>query len=95
MDIMAESLETSVPWDRVLTTIQCVKQKIAKECLHIGIPHHTTMCRIAQTYDAGCCIYFYFVFSSRNMEDPVKTTLYMEEIAKDEIVSMGGTSYII
>lgn len=91
---MGESLETSVPWDRLMKVVQCVKQKIAKECIKLEIPYYTTMCRIAQTYDAGCCVYFYFVFRSRNLVDPVKTTEYLEEIAKDEIVSMGGENLI-
>lgn len=95
LNIMAESMETSVPWDRALQIADAVKTRIAKECIKLDIQRFITMCRVAQTYDAGCCLYFYFAISGKNCKDPLKIREYIEELVRDDIVALGGKNYFI
>ena len=53
-------------------------------------------CRCAQTYDSGCCIYFYFAFNyktilSADTVDPVHLYELLEHSARNEILNSGGT----
>lgn len=47
--------------------------------------------RLTQTYDSGCCIYFYFAFNYSNFNNPVEVYEMLEEHARDEIVASGGS----
>lgn len=90
-DVVAESFETSVPWDRTLTLCNNVKHRVAQECKAFNIKHYLISCRVTQTYDSGCCIYFYFAFNYKNQSDPVHTYELIEERARDEIIASGGS----
>lgn len=90
-DIVAESFETSVPWDRTLALCRNVKTRVRDECLARSITRFLISCRLTQTYDAGCCIYFYFGFYSGDCENPVETYEQIEEAARDEILACGGS----
>ncbi|KAJ0177400.1 hypothetical protein K1T71_007409 [Dendrolimus kikuchii] len=89
--VVAESFETSVPWDRTLTLCRNVKQRVRDECAIRNIQKYHISCRLTQTYDAGCCIYFYFGFYTGNILNPVKTYEDIEEAARDEIIACGGS----
>ncbi|XP_054284492.1 alkyldihydroxyacetonephosphate synthase-like [Macrosteles quadrilineatus] len=89
--IVAESFETSVPWDNTLMLCRNVKHRIAQECKALGIQYYLISCRVTQTYDAGCCVYFYFGFNWRGLADPVGSYELIEERARDEIVACGGS----
>ncbi|KAG6448969.1 hypothetical protein O3G_MSEX005815 [Manduca sexta] len=90
-DIVAESFETSVPWDRAQALCRNVKRRVAHECRARDITHFLVSARLTQTYDAGCCIYFYFGHYSGDCEDPVATYEEIEEAARDEIIASGGS----
>lgn len=52
--VVAESFETSVPWDRVLDLCRNTKDRIYRECKERGVyPAPFVSCRVTQTYDAG------------------------------------------
>lgn len=57
----------------------------------LGIKHFFTSCRVTQTYDAGCCVYFYFGFNWTGLADPVGSYEQIEERARDEIIACGGS----
>ncbi|XP_048779948.2 alkyldihydroxyacetonephosphate synthase, peroxisomal-like [Ostrea edulis] len=90
--IVAESFETSVPWDRCLDLCQNVKDRLHRECKEKGIqfPPYIT-CRVTQTYDAGACVYFYFGFNYRGIQNPVQVYEEIESSARDEILANGGS----
>lgn len=90
-DVVSESFETSVPWDRTLALCANVKQRIRNECAKRGIDKYLISHRLTQTYDAGCCIYFYFGHYIGNCVDPVSTYEEIEEAARDEIIACGGS----
>ncbi|RXG52385.1 Alkyldihydroxyacetonephosphate synthase, peroxisomal, partial [Armadillidium vulgare] len=53
--VVAESFETSVPWDKVDHLCHNVKHRIRQECKARDIKYHFVTCRVTQTYDAGAC----------------------------------------
>jgi len=90
--IVAESFETSVPWDRVLDLCRNTKDRILRECKERGVqfsPYAT--CRVTQTYDAGACVYFYFGFNYRGIANPVHLYEEIERCAREEILANGGS----
>lgn len=89
--VVAESFETSVPWDRAVVLCTNVKQCIANECKNLGIKYFMINCRVTQTYDAGCVIYFYLGFNHVDVDNPVRVHEILETKARDEIVACGGS----
>ncbi|CAK1547452.1 unnamed protein product [Leptosia nina] len=90
-NIVAESFETSVPWERTLTLCRNTKRRVITECRKRNVTHYLISCRLTQTYDAGCCIYFYFGFNSAGCADALRTYEEIEEAARDEIIACGGS----
>ncbi|XP_045772093.1 alkyldihydroxyacetonephosphate synthase isoform X1 [Maniola jurtina] len=90
-DIVAESFETSVSWERALALCRNTKARVRDECDKRRITHYLISCRLTQTYDAGCCIYFYFGFKTVGFSDPVHVYEEIEEAARDEIIANGGS----
>ncbi|CAB3377209.1 Hypothetical predicted protein [Cloeon dipterum] len=90
--VLAESFETSVPWDRCANLCRSVKNTISRECKARGITHHETSCRVTQVYDAGACVYFYFAFHRGMMDFHKALKVYdeIEEVARDEVIACGG-----
>ncbi|XP_030373520.1 alkyldihydroxyacetonephosphate synthase [Scaptodrosophila lebanonensis] len=89
--IVAESFETSVPWDRCSLLCRNVKQRVVAECYKRRISLYTISCRVTQTYDAGACIYFYFGFRYSDIPNPVEVFEAIEHSARDEILACGGS----
>lgn len=89
--MVSESFETSVAWDRALGLCKNVKYKVTQECQIRNIKYYLISCRVTQTYDSGCVIYFYFGFNYDGIEDPVRVYEAIEEKARDEIIASGGS----
>uniref|UniRef100_A0A1B6CGH0 Alkylglycerone-phosphate synthase n=1 Tax=Clastoptera arizonana TaxID=38151 RepID=A0A1B6CGH0_9HEMI len=89
--IVSESFETSVPWDKAVMLCRNVKHRVFTECLELGIKYYIFSCRVTQTYDVGCCIYFYFGYNWTGLSNPVGIFERIEEKARDEIISCGGS----
>ena len=92
MSFIAESFETSVPWDRVLDLCRNVKVEIFRRCKENGVEKRPFVtCRVTQTYDAGACIYFYFGFLYHGLPDPMKVYENVENAAREEVMRNGGS----
>jgi alkyldihydroxyacetonephosphate synthase len=89
--IVAESFETSVPWDRCTQLCHNVKERVRIECKKHDIQYYMISCRVTQTYDAGACVYFYFGFRYNLNTDPVHVYEEIESRARDEILASGGS----
>ncbi|XP_072021273.1 alkyldihydroxyacetonephosphate synthase, peroxisomal-like [Amphiura filiformis] len=90
--IIAESFETTVPWDRVVDLCRNVKERLSSECEARGVQYAPlSTCRVTQTYDAGACIYFYFAFVYRGLAKPVEVYEQIENCAREEILANGGS----
>eukprot|EP00455_Lapot_gusevi_P019918 TRINITY_DN2118_c0_g1_i4.p1 TRINITY_DN2118_c0_g1~~TRINITY_DN2118_c0_g1_i4.p1 ORF type:complete len:219 (+),score=106.68 TRINITY_DN2118_c0_g1_i4:69-659(+) len=89
---MAESFETSVPYDKVLELCDRVKARIRASAAAKGVPGTPFVsCRVTQLYDTGACVYFYFGFLFRGLKDPVKVFSEVEHEAREEIMRCGGS----
>ncbi|KAG5671443.1 hypothetical protein PVAND_001639 [Polypedilum vanderplanki] len=90
--IIAESFETSVPWDKCESLCNNVKACMHAECKKHGIIYYLVSCRVTQTYDAGACVYFYFGLRwNSDCSDPVGLYEEIENKARDEILASGGS----
>jgi alkyldihydroxyacetonephosphate synthase len=90
--ILGESFETSVPWNRVLSLCENVKQRLHAECAARGVPGRPFVtARVTQLYQTGVCVYFYFGFYHKGLADPLGTYLELERAARDEILQSGGS----
>lgn len=90
-NVVAESFETSVSWDRCETLCVNVKNRVRKECAKHNIHHYLISCRVTQSYDAGACVYFYFGFNYSDFPDPVHVYETIEAHARNEILASGGS----
>lgn len=91
-EVVSESFETSVPWDRVEDLCRNVKDRVQAECDTQGVKYPIlSTCRVTQTYDAGACIYFYLAFKYRGLADPIASYMAVEDAARDEIIACGGS----
>jgi len=88
---VAESFETSVPWENVLALCQNVKQRIRDDLKEFTQAVPLVSCRVTQLYDSGACVYFYFGFLYSGVENPIKIFSKIEHNARDEILSHGGS----
>eukprot|EP00743_Colponemidia_sp_Colp-15_P002674 GILK01002897.1.p1 GENE.GILK01002897.1~~GILK01002897.1.p1 ORF type:complete len:630 (-),score=93.02 GILK01002897.1:76-1785(-) len=90
---IAESFETSVPWNNVLAVCENTKERIRRSCEQKGVPTAPLVsCRITQLYDTGACVYFYFGFIYLGIKaDPVQLFSEIEEEAREEILANGGS----
>ncbi|XP_014484412.1 PREDICTED: alkyldihydroxyacetonephosphate synthase [Dinoponera quadriceps] len=89
--VLAESFETSVSWNRALTLCRNVKSRVARDCEAHGIRKYFISCRVTQTYDAGCCVYFYMAFKYTDLKNPIETYEAIEYAAREEILASGGS----
>jgi len=90
--VLGESFETSVPWSRVHALCDNVKQRLFQEHAKRGLPGHPFVtCRVTQLYPTGVCVYFYFAFYFRGVENPSETFAELERAARDEILRNGGS----
>lgn len=90
-NVLAESFETSVSWNRTLSLCRNVKSRVVRDCHAHGIRKYFISCRVTQTYDAGCCVYFYMAFNYTGLKNPVETYEAIEHAAREEILANGGS----
>lgn len=89
---LAESFETSVPWDRVRDLIKNVKKKVVNVCEALGVSKNPyCAARVTQCYDSGACCYFYFGFFHADLSDPLEAYNVIEKSAREEVLANGGS----
>lgn len=90
--VIAESFETSVAWSAALKLCENVKRRVAAEHTSHRLPGKPFIsCRITQLYQTGVCIYFYYAFYFKGVENPAQAYLEIEDAARDEILKSGGS----
>jgi len=90
---IAESFETSIPYNNLSTMCQAVKDRIVESARANGVKFKPfTSCRVTQLYDTGACVYFYFGFVWHGLDDPVQVYTNIEHDARAEIMKHGGSA---
>jgi len=90
--LLGESFETSVPWSQALALCDNVKRRIRDEHAARGLPGEPFVtCRVTQLYPTGVCVYFYFAFFFKGVENPSEVFAEIEAAARDEVLTSGGS----
>jgi alkyldihydroxyacetonephosphate synthase len=90
--VLAESFETAVSWSQCVPLIQNVKQRLWQEHAKHGLPGQPFVsARVTQLYETGVCVYFYFAFFHRGVEDASAVYAELERAAREEILRNGGS----
>ena len=90
--VLAESFETAVSWSQCVPLIQNVKQRLWQEHAKRGLPGRPFVsARVTQLYDTGVCVYFYFAFYHRGVENASEVYAELERAAREEILRSGGS----
>jgi alkyldihydroxyacetonephosphate synthase len=90
--VMGETFETSVPWDRIVAVTDAVKAALDDQCrIHKVKGNPYLAFRVTQTYHTGVCIYFTMGFSGKGMEKPVDTYHLIEHHLRQVILDNGGS----
>jgi alkyldihydroxyacetonephosphate synthase len=90
--VLAESFETAVSWSQCVPLIQNVKQRLWQQHAKRELPGRPFVsARVTQLYDTGVCVYFYFAFHHRGIENASEVYAELERAAREEILSSGGS----
>lgn len=90
--IIAESFETSCGWSDAMKICEHVKQVLTEEFKKRGLPGNPVIIsRITQVYRTGVAIYFYFGFYYKGIPNPSEVYVELENIARAEILRLGGS----
>jgi alkyldihydroxyacetonephosphate synthase len=90
--LLGESFETSVPWSQTLALCENVKRRIRDEHAARKLPGEPFVtCRVTQLYPTGVCVYFYFAFYFKGVENPSAVFAEIEAAARDEVLKSGGS----
>ena len=90
--LLAESFETSVAWSEALSLCKNVKRRLREEHRKRNLPGKPfATCRITQVYPTGVCVYFYFAYYFKGVENPSAVYSELEHAARDEVLKSGGS----
>ncbi|GAX13442.1 alkyldihydroxyacetonephosphate synthase [Fistulifera solaris] len=91
-NFLGDSFESFVPWSKIKTVVDSVKDRIRREHAQRCLPGSPFIgCRVTQLYHEGACLYFYFSMSSANVTNPSRVFLDIEHAAREEILRLGGS----
>ena len=91
-NILGETFETSVPWNKVLQVCQSVQQELEEQAKTHQIPGNPYLSyRVTQTYHTGVCIYFTMAFYTKGLKDPDKVYHQIELRLRQVILDNGGS----
>ena len=89
---LAETFETSVPWNRIHDVTQAVQRELETQCAARGIAGRPFLSyRVTQTYHTGVCIYFMLGFSGRGLDQPIDVYHDIEHKLRQAILDHGGS----
>lgn len=92
LNVMGESFETTVPWDKVHQVCEGVKKTVNKQHVIHKIPGKPYISwRVSQIYGQGVCVYFYYAFVTEGLSKPHKLYSKIEEKCRESIMKKGGS----
>ena len=91
-NIVGETFETSVSWNRIHDVCKGVTDELARQLARHkvrGSPYLSY--RVTQTYHTGVCIYFTLGFSGNGLERPDLVFDEVEQALRQKILDIGGS----
>jgi hypothetical protein len=85
---MSDSLESAIPWDKVNDLLKIIRETIMESGRKLQCPAVCSF-RVAQVYDAGCCIYTYYTLKSQR-ENLMKHAAIVHKDLRGAVVRLGG-----
>ncbi|MEN8131816.1 MAG: FAD-binding oxidoreductase [Pseudomonadota bacterium] len=90
--IIGETLETTVPWNKIRQVCDGARATIQAEHRRLGLPGQPFLtCRISQVYHTGVCVYLLFVISTGAAEQPVDCLVEIERALRRSVLENGGS----
>jgi len=90
--LLAESFETSASWSDALAVCNNVRKRLHEEHSKRNLPGKPFIsCRVTQVYQTGVCIYFYFAYYFKGVDNPSEVFNEMEHAAREEVLKSGGS----
>lgn len=90
--IIGDTLETSVPYDKIKKVIKAVEDCYHEEYASLGIKASPYISyRIPQIYHTGVCIYFMFGIFTEGIDKPDEVFSNLEHKIRETIVKHGGS----
>ena len=91
-NVLGETFETSVPWNRIDDVTQAVQRELQTQCTARGIAGRPFLSyRVTQIYHTGVCIYFMLGFSGRGLDKPIDVYHDIEHELRQAIMDHGGS----
>lgn len=91
-DVLGETFETSVPWDRVEAVVEAVETELHRLCREYGVPGRPYLSyRVSQSYDTGACVYFTLGFSGRGLDQADRIYGDVERGLRGVVLDQGGS----
>jgi len=92
LGVLGETLESSVPWDRVLPMIEQVEAELHHLAREHGIPGRPYLSyRASQSYQTGICLYFTVGFCGRGVPEADLIFQQVERRLREVILTEGGS----
>jgi len=91
-NFIAESFETTVPWEKIIDVCREATEQINKSCKKEGVktaPFVTF--RVSQIYNTCATVYCYFGYSCEGLSDAIATYSIVENEARECVMKNGGS----
>ena len=89
---IGETLETTIPWNKIKPLCDKVKKKVQEEHLKYQLPGKPFCSyRITQLYHSSVCVYFTIGLVVKGIEKPEKVFAKIEESIRKTILKAGGS----
>ena len=90
--ILGETFETSVPWNRIHEVCDGVQEELTDQCDRHNVYGKPYLAyRVTQTYPTGVCIYFTMGFSGKGLDHPEAVYHQIEHRLRQVILDNGGS----
>ena len=90
--IVGETFETSVPWNRIHAVTRAVSSELTEQARRHGVAGRPYLSyRVTQTYHTGVCIYFTMGFSGVGLEHAEQVYHEIEQHLRQVILDQGGS----
>jgi alkyldihydroxyacetonephosphate synthase len=91
LQVLGETLETTLPWDRIHAIIEAVRAEAQRVHAEYGLPGKPFLSyRITQLYASGACVYFTYGIYTRGVDNPGAVASRAEDRLRHAIVRHGG-----
>src|SRR5690606_32754672 len=91
LDILGETFESTVPWDKIHTVNRAVLAETQRIHQQFKLPGRPFLSyRITQLYPTGVCIYYTYAIYAKGVEDAAHVTSAADHMLRRVIVENGG-----